>query len=285
MSATDTRVIPTFDDQQLERRFQRDGYVVVDLADDATVAALLALYEELDSGIDTGYYPSLVSSDLAYKAETHARVRDLVWPALSQVIDGYEPLLGVFMVKHPGPDTEVPPHRDWIISDESVRPSMTAWMPLTPLAAETGRMRVLPGSHRWLDGLRGSPSFPTEWEADFERVRDELMEPVEIGVGQAMVYDIRLLHGTPPNLTSDTRIVTSLYAIPAGQPPIHYYRNPEGTVTGYQVASNFCTVFDIGDVPEGEKFVEIPDYRVDPLSFDEMAERHAADRRAVGAHA
>lgn len=282
MSATDTRVTPTFHHQGLERQFQRDGFVVVDLAGPDTVAALLAAYEELESGIDEGYYPSLMSPDLAYKAETHARVRDLVWPFLSQVIQDYEPLLGVFMVKHPGPDTEVPPHRDWIISDESVRPSMTAWMPLTPLAAETGRMRVLPGSHRWLEGLRGSPSFPTEWEADFERVRDELMEPVEIGVGQAMVYDIRLLHGTPPNLTPDTRIVTSLYAIPAGQPPIHYYRSQEGTVTGYQVASNFCTVFDIGDVPEGEKFVEIPDYRVAPLSFDDMAERHAADRRAVG---
>lgn len=281
MSTIDAQISSrTFHDDVLEGQFLRDGFVVVDLAGPETVDALLATYHELDSGIAEGYYPSLMSPDLDYKAETHARVRDLVWPLLSKVIDCYEPLLGVFMVKHPGPDTEVPPHRDWIIADETTRPSMTAWMPLTPLAAETGQMRVLPGSHRWLEGLRGSPSFPTEWEADYQRVRDELMEPVEIGVGQAMVYDIRLLHGTPPNLTPDTRIVTSLYAIPEGTPPIHYYRSPEGSVTGYQVASNFCTVFDIGDVPEGKKFVEIPDYRVEPLDFDEMAARHAADRKA-----
>lgn len=281
MSATDTTVTTrTFYDDALERSFQRDGYVVVDLAGPDTVEALLRAYGELDSGIDHGYYPSLMSPDLDYKAETHAQVRDLVWPFMGQVLVDYEPLLGVFMVKHPGPDTEVPPHRDWIIADESIRPSMTAWMPLTPLEAETGKMRVLPGSHRWLQGLRGSPTFPTEWEAEYERVRDELMEPVEIGVGQAMVYDIRLLHGTPANITPDTRIVTSLYAIPAGTPPIHYYRSPEGSVTGYEVPSDFCRVFEIGHVPEGKTFVQIPDYELEPLSFDEMAARHAADRAA-----
>jgi hypothetical protein len=269
----------TFFDPALEEAFQRDGYVVVDFADAETVRALLEAYGELDSGIDEGYYPSLMSPDLDYKAETHARVRDLVWPHLSAVIDGYEPLLGVFMVKHPGPDTEVPPHQDWIVADESVRQTMNVWMPLTDITPEMGEMRVLPGSHRWLEGLRGSPSFPTQWEAEYERVRDELMEPVHLEVGQAMVYDIRVLHGTTANRSDETRIVTSLYAIPENTPPIHYYRSPEGVVTGFQVPSNFCTVFNIGDVPDGERFIEIPDYHVDQLSFEDIAARHAADRR------
>lgn len=270
----------TFRDDALEAQFLRDGYVVVDFADDATRADLLVAYGELESGIEEGYYPSLMSPDLDYKAETHARVRDLVWPHFSQVIDGYECLLAVYMVKHPGPDTEVPPHQDWIIADESRRPSMNVWMPLTEVTEEMGQMRVLPGSHRWLEGLRGSPTFPTQWEAVYERVRDELMESVEIPVGKAMIYDIRLLHGTPANTSDQTRIVTSVYAIPTGTSPIHYYRSPEGVVTGHNVPSNFCTVFNIGDVPDGAVFAEIVDYQVQPLSFDELVERHAADRRA-----
>lgn len=281
MSTTHVTTARTFTDDDLEARFLRDGYVIVDFADQALVDALLVAYEELDSGIESGYYPSLMSTDLDYKAETHERVRDLLWPRFSEVIVDYSPLLGVFMVKHPGPDTEVPPHRDWIIADETHRPSMNMWMPLTPLTERTGKMRVLPGSNRWLTGLRGSPSFPTPWEAVYERVRDELMVEVELGVGQALIYDIRLLHGTPPNRSDETRIVTSLYAIPAGQPPIHYYRAPDGTVSGYEVARNFCTVFGIGEVPEGEVFVEIPDYQVTALSFDEMARLYAEDRATV----
>ena len=280
MSAIETEVdIRTFRDESLEARFRRDGFVVVDLCPPETVDALKRAYEELDSGIDAGYYPSLMSPNLDYKAETHVRVRDLVWPLLSEVLIDYQPLLGVFMVKHPGEDTEVPPHRDWIIADESRRPSMTMWMPLTPLTPETGEMRMLAGSHRWLEGLRGSPTFPTQWDQFYDQVRDELMEPVRVEVGQAVIYDIRILHGTPANTSGETRVVTSLYAIPEGEKPIHYYRSPEGDVVGYRVPENFCTVFDIGDVPDGEKFIEIPNYTLAPLTFDEMAARHVADRK------
>ncbi|MCU1368923.1 MAG: Protein involved in biosynthesis of mitomycin antibiotics/polyketide fumonisin [Ilumatobacteraceae bacterium] len=283
MSATETRVTTrTFHDDELEQRFLRDGYVVIDFADPATIDALLRAYEDLDSGIEEGYYPSLMSPDLDYKAKTHAQVRDLVWPHLTQVIEGYEPLLGVFMVKHPGPDTEVPPHQDWIVADESLRPTMNVWMPLAEITPEMGQMRVLPGSHRWLEGLRGSPSFPTQWEGVYQQVRDDLMEPVDIKVGQAMVYDIRVLHGTPANVSDQTRVVTSLYAIPENTAPIHYYRSPEGVVEGYEVANNFCTVFNIGDVPSGSKFTEIADYGVEALSFAEISERHARDRRVFG---
>ena len=112
----------------------------------------------------------------------------------------------------------------------------------------------------------------------WERVRDELMEPVDLSVGQAMVYDIRVLHGTPPNRSDGTRVVTSLYAIPEDQSPVHYHRSTEGTVRGYEVPDDFCATFTIGDAPEGSPFTEIVDYTVDPLSFDDIAARHAAAR-------
>jgi hypothetical protein len=260
--------VATFRDPDLEAQFLRDGYLVVDLLPADLVQDLLGLYERLDSGITTGYYPSLMSADEDYKATTHREVSDRLWPLFDQLIAGYEPLLGVFMVKHPGLDTEVPPHQDWIVADESKRPTMNIWAPLTPVDAEVGRMRVLPGSHRWLSGLRGSPSFPTVWETTWERVRDELMI-------------IRVLHGTTPNLSSSTRVVTSLYAIPTDTATMHYYRSPEGIVQGYHVPNNFCTTFKIGDIPNGQQFVEIADYDIDRLTFDEIAERHRLDRQLV----
>lgn len=268
----------TFRDPLLEERFRRDGYVVVDFASGGLIAELLDGYDRLDSGIDEGYYPSLMSTDLEYKAATHRFVTDAVWPIFDQFIQGYEPLLGVYMVKHPGPDTEVPPHQDWIVADESKRPTMNVWLPLTPVTDEIGRMRVLPGSNAWLEGLRGSPSFPTQWENDWQRVRDELMEPVHLEGGQAMIYDIRVLHGTPANMSGSTRVVTSLYAIPEGTPPVHYYRDAAGTVEGYRVPQDFCATFNIGDVPEGERFARIDGYSVTPLTFDEIERRHRAAR-------
>lgn len=273
---------PVLRDPELEAAFQRDGFVVVDFLPPEVVEELLAAYEAFESGIDSGYYPSLMSPDEDYKDRTHFKVVEQVWPIFDRFIDGYEPMLGVFMVKHSGPDTEVAPHQDWIVADESVRPTMNAWAPLTPLTEATGRMKVLPGSHKWLEGLRGSPTFPTQWQAEYERVRDELMVEVPIEVGQAMVYDIRVLHGTPPNLSDDTRVVTSLYAVPKGIPSVHYHRDDDGTVRGYEVPRNFCATFLIGDVPQGTQFTEIPDYTVEPLAFDEIAQRHSQERQSVG---
>ena len=37
----------------------------------------------------------------------------------------------------------------------------------------------------------------------------------------------------------------------------------------------------IGDVPDGTQFTEIPDYTVEPLSFDEIARRHAEERSSA----
>lgn len=276
LSAPTTK--PVFNDPRLEESFTRDGFVVVDFASPELIEALLAEYAGGDSGIHEGYYPSLMSSDLDYKAATHRRVTDLLWPHLRRYIGGYRPLLGVFMVKHPGPDTEVPPHQDWVIADESLRPSMTVWLPLTPVTPDVGQMRVLPGSNHWLEGLRGSPSFPTQWEDEYARVRDELMIPVVLAPGEAMIYDIRVLHGTPPNRSGSTRVATSLYAIPDDSDPIHYHRDPQGNAAGYRVASDFCATFRIGDVPDGDRFIDIPDYSVSPLTFEEMAERYAMSR-------
>lgn len=262
----------TFNDPELETLFRRDGFVVVDLFDNRTVDELLAVYQRLDSGIDEGFYPSLKSSDVDYKNATHREVTRLVWPRLSQLLDGYEEHLGVFMVKHPGPESDCPIHQDWIIADESKRPSMTSWMPLTHVGDAEGVMRVLPGSHRWLDALRGSPMFPTPWDGHVDEVRDELMVPVSVDPGQAMIYDVRLLHGSPPNLSSDVRVAASMYAVPAGATRLHYHRDESGTVRGFQVPSNFCTVFQIGELPEGEEFVAIPDYSLRFYSVEEMKE-------------
>jgi hypothetical protein len=74
----------------------------------------------------------------------------------------------------------------------------------------------------------------------------------------------------------------SLYAVPDDAGSVHYHRDESGTVRGYRVRRDFCGTFMIGDVPDGEQFVEIPQYEVEPLSFDELAERHARERSSVG---
>jgi len=156
------------------------------------------------------------------------------------------------------------------VTDEESAGAVNCWFPTSTVDEAVGRMSVLPRSHRYLRGLRGSQVFPTQVADICREVADELLEPVEVAVGEAIIYENRLLHGTPPNRPDAVRVAAYISAIPAGAPRVHYYMTPGGTVEGFHVDEDFFTTFTIGQRPVGDPFVEIPDYTVPSLSMDEL---------------
>lgn len=275
------RYRPVFHDRRLEARFQRDGYVVVPFIEPDEVRDLLDAYHRHDSGITAGYYASMHSHDLAYKAAVDREIRSRVWARLDALLVDHEPIVGAFMVKHPDDGSWVPPHQDWIVTDERVGGGVNCWFPLVPLDETNGRMEVLPGSHRYLRGLRGSPALPTEVGPISEIIAEQFLQPVDIAVGEAIIYENRLLHGTPVNRSGRERIVAYLSAMPVGAERVHYYRHPDGTVEGTKVHHDFFVDFNIGDRPDGEVFVEYPGYEIEPLTPEALRARHRAANATV----
>lgn len=265
---------PVLRDPQLDARLDEDGYVVVDFAGPDLQAELRAIHDELDSGIGEGYYATMHSPDGAYKEAAHRAITRCFWPVLAPLLADHEPLVGAFVVKHPGEDTAVPPHQDWIVTDEGDHCSVNCWFPTARVNEVAGPIRVLPGSHRYLRALRGSPAFPTEIDGIGPRVFDELMETVAIEDGQAIVYDNRLLHGTAPNRSGHLRVVAYMAAIPRGARRLHYLRHPDGRVEGFEVDEAFFRSFQIGEVPAGARFLELDHYEIEPFSFEDLAARH-----------
>jgi len=274
MAATSS-IRPVFRSPELERAFRRDGYVVVPFAPADALRTLLDAYDRHDAGIATGYYASMHSRDLDYKRRVDREIRGAFWPYLERHLVDHEPNLGAFMIKHPGENSAVPPHQDWIVTDEPEIGGINCWFPVTPVDDVVGRMSVLAGSHRYLEGLRGSPAFPTQIGPISEIVAAEFLTPVDVAVGEAIIYDNRLLHGTPPNRSEDVRVVSYMSAIPAGSDRVHYHIDDEGTVRGYRVDRDFFVDFNIGDRPDGEVFAEHPAYDIAPLSPDDLRRLHA----------
>jgi ectoine hydroxylase-related dioxygenase (phytanoyl-CoA dioxygenase family) len=266
-------------DRALDRQFQRDGYVVVRALSDEQVAAALDVFERIDSGIDAGYYASIHSKDQTYKQRVDAALRDIVWSSCDEVLADHQCLIAAMMVKPPTGSTVVPLHQDWNTIDETHGGGLTCWMPLTPITELEGLMRVLPGSHRYMDGLRGSPGFPAPFQEISEQICDELMVDVHVGVGDVMVMDGRVLHTTGQNRSGRNRVAAYLNAIPADAQPVHYYRTEDGRVEGYEVDLDFFTSFNIGDKPWGRVFTEIDHYEVEPLTMDELLRRQRRSRR------
>ncbi|MFN8050295.1 MAG: phytanoyl-CoA dioxygenase family protein [Acidimicrobiales bacterium] len=267
-----------FENRSLQRRFDRDGFVVLPALGPAEVEAALGVFERHSSGIDEGYYASIHSTDQSYKRSVDAELQKIVWPPCDRLLTGHRCLIASLMVKPAGGNTVVPVHQDWNTVDETVGAGLTCWMPLTPVTELEGRFRLLPGSHRWVDALRGSPGFPTPYQQISEEVNRDHMVDLEVGVGDVLIMDGRVLHTTPQNRSGRTRVAAYVNAIPDGLHPLHYYRREDGVVEGYEVDDDFFTSFNIGERPWGRLFTEIDGYEVTPLTIGDV-ERHRGRRR------
>ncbi len=271
------RLRSTLADRRLERRFQRDGYVVLPLPDPSVVGPALEVFERIDSGIDEGYYASIHSTDSDYKARVDRELSAVLWPQVAPLLDDFSALVAAFMVKPATGTTVVPVHQDWITKDEEDGAGITCWMPLTPITEAEGKMTVLPGSHRYLHGLRGSPGFPVPYQSIVDELRDELMVEVDVAVGEVMVMDGRVLHTTAQNRSGRMRVAAYVNALPRGAQPVHYYRAPGGEVEVFEVEPAFFSTFNIGERPSGRLVRTIDDYEVDDLT---LADLKAMDRRS-----
>lgn len=257
-------------DPDLDAALSRDGFVVADAAGPSEVAAASAVFERYPSGIDSGYYASIHSHSPEYKARVHAELTEILWPSLDRLLDDYRSLIAAFMVKEPRGDSVVPVHQDWNTMVESTIAGLTCWIPLTPVSELQGRFRLLPGSHRHLQRLRGSPGFPAPWESISEQVAEDLMVDVDVAVGQVLVMDGRVLHTTPQNRSGARRVAAYINALPAEVPSVHYYRAEDGSVAAFEVDDDFYTKFSIGERPPGEPFRRWDPYDEEPLTIDEL---------------
>jgi len=268
-------------DRSLARTFDRDGYVVIPLLSPEQVSAALGVFERHGSGIDEGYYASIHSTSRDYKKRVNAELQEIVWARCADLLVEHRCLVAALMVKPPTGSTIVPVHQDWNVIDEDQGAGLTCWMPLTPITEVEGMMRVLPGSHRTVDALRGSPGFPTPFQDISGRIDEELMVDVHVGVGDVMVMDGRVLHTTGQNRSGRTRVAAYLNAIPADAEPVHYFRRADGAVEGYHVDPEFFTSFNIGERPHGTPFTVVEDYQVQPLSMEELRRRQRRHQRRL----
>lgn len=269
-------------DEDLNRELQRVGWVVVPGPTPEQVAATREVYLRYDSGIDRGYYATIFSRSNEFKADINREVRRILWPLLDELLEDHKPLVGAMMVKPAEGASVVPAHQDWNVIDESKGGGggLTCWFPLTAIGDREGRMRAVPGSHRYLQHLRGSPCFPTQFDDIVDEIVDELMVTIDVGVGEVLIMDGRVLHMTPQNRSGNDRPVAYISAAPAEEQPVHYYFPTMTRVEGYKVDDDFFTQFHIGDRPWGELFEQDDEYAIEPVTMDDVRRMYERDQAA-----
>jgi non-haem Fe2+, alpha-ketoglutarate-dependent halogenase len=214
-------------EQQVEQ-YWRDGFVpkirVMSREDAERARAALEEYESRTGGPLRG--------NLRHKAH-------LLFPFLSEIVrnnrilDAIEDLYGPnllcwtsnFFIKEARNPAFVSWHQDatyWGLSAPDV---VSAWVALTPSNNANGAMGVMPGSH----GMQQLPHRDTFDKDNLLTRGQEIAVEVDeskafyldLEPGEASLHHVLLVHGSPPNPSSDRRIGFAIRYVPTSVRQLH----------------------------------------------------------------
>lgn len=277
-----------FKDTTLQSEFDTNGFVVLPMLDPEEVSALLSFYQnrEFDNKIEAGFHISLDNQNEALVKEVGAHIQSILAPKTINYFDDCKIFTASYVIKEPGLQNIVPPHQDWTFVDESEFCSATVWTALVDVSEQNGALGVIRGSHKLFNHQRSSPSPQSKSPlSDHVFTLFPFVEVIEMKAGESLIFDNRLIHASPPNLSDQPRIAVGIGVTQREAQLKHFYLNPLSEtecLEEYNVDEGFFTwfnnkrlshLFDTGQFPEGLEKVGSITRVVPNLSNLEMENR------------
>lgn len=213
-------------DPSLADRLHREGLATVPFAGPDQLFALRELFDgthaiPVEGG---GLFYSLYSRDYGYRERVDREMRTILAPSFERWFRDFDNVVNMFVVKMPGPASEFEIHQDTTALDERVHSPLSVWLPLREIGPDDGGLAVVRRSHHFLPPWRGVSFAPA-----YARVLDEArryLEPVPVALGDAVLLDGRILHGSLENRSGQVRPVVVSGIFPAGSELLTCYREP-----------------------------------------------------------
>lgn len=198
-----------FRDPEHHRLMWEQGFVETPFLDEGQVQEILDLFNRLHPEGVKGFFTTTFSEDRDYRYEVDAEIRRIAMPSIERLFENYKLYCGSFIVKEPGPKSELILHQDMSLVDESIFTGTNIWVPLVDLTTENGAIEVLPRSHRIFPTYRGA-SLPDIYDG-MEKEVLSYMEPLYLKAGAGLIFDQSIIHYSPPNLSNEVRPVINIF--------------------------------------------------------------------------
>lgn len=247
-------------DPELQRQFDRDGYVAVPMLEPQEVSGLLAAIARLDphdgwnpdgSGpAMNSYHCSFLDQGKDYKRAAFELLADAFAGTIEKHLDSFRVLSANFYVKPTG-QGRIPNHQNWPVLDSLDATSVTLWCPLVDVDAGNGTLHVVPGSHKLLPHVEGPGSL--SYFSAFEHDLTDQLVPLSAPAGHGFIFDDSLVHGSPTNQAAAPRIAVQIACVPAAAKPVFYFRVDDRVFELVEADSDFYLENDVVDlVARGE---------------------------------
>jgi ectoine hydroxylase-related dioxygenase (phytanoyl-CoA dioxygenase family) len=199
---------------EINPRLAEDGFVVVDLLPPEAVDALRAAHERLAPSVRANFDSTVLSHDLGLRSAVDRLVRAVISTGVDTWLPSHRIAFCTFALKRAAGDGgTVPMHQDWSFVDETLHLSFGLWCPLTSVDAGNGCLQVVKGSHALPHPPRAACS-PFFYPGIEERLRASSLTTVPMRAGQAMLFDNRLFHCSPPNRSGIDRLAATSVLVP-----------------------------------------------------------------------
>ena len=261
-----------FADPALEQLFRHQGYVVVPLLDQETVASLLAYFDETQTPNIGGFHGTMYHADRDYRVRLDGVIKKALEPMVARVLLNYRPFLCNFMVKEPGEaSSEMPLHQDWSFVREPEESSVHIWCPLVDVNHENGCLAVVPGTHHLSDTIRAFAD-DCPFREQFPMIRENYLRELPMKAGEAVLFDGRLVHSSPPNVSSRRRVIAQAIGIPKDSLIYHSWRVSPTEVETYEVPEAFFFDYVLHQQPQNVQLSSRVNYTPRQLTAEEVAE-------------
>ena len=152
-------LLPVLRDEELQAKFDRDGYVKFKLLTEGQVKELYDFYKKNEKRHEAAINDrSLHSTTEVFDGEFVDSVNQFIRKTTGETIEKHffntKFIAGCYLGKQVGDDTELKPHQDLSFVEEPDYCVFNVWMPLQATNKGTGHLKILPGSHKIAPSLR-----------------------------------------------------------------------------------------------------------------------------------
>jgi ectoine hydroxylase-related dioxygenase (phytanoyl-CoA dioxygenase family) len=276
---------PVFRDPQQEKFFRKNGYVLLDLVPQETIARIkeaFAAFKPDDNfaptpGVYTSstYHCTFLDTNVDYKRQVNQLFAENLMPLLDTVLNDYRMLNGSFYVKPCGKG-RLEIHENWCHVLDLTETTVTAWFPIIETNKHNGTIEIIPGTNKLVPSISamGATTYFHEFENELV---EKYFEPVPMKPGQCIIFDDSLLHYSPDNMSDTPRPAIQIELLPARLQPIIYEVDDQkhpGKLDVYEVGSDFFLYENktsLGRLNDKLKYVTTVDDVNHKISLEEFA--------------
>lgn len=219
------------------------GFVVIDFLNPTEVGDLRNHFTRNREKIAPYYYNGIHMTtwiaDNHFKLTLKEELEKLILKPCSIIFDNYKLLNTTYIIKKKHQVSNFPIHQDWSFVDETKNEALNLWIALQDTTVHNGGLYIIKGSHKLNNVIRGSGKL----SFDFEQYRKNLtnyLTPIQVKAGQAVIFYYSLIHGSPPNLTNQPRLVVATTVLPEeAEIILNYYNEEQRRLEQYRMEDDF----------------------------------------------